>query len=55
MNLIPLILQGALAGFVAGQAFPEHTWEFFTVLALNAVLVVAYGVARSYETHQLYR
>lgn len=55
MNLIPLMLQGALFGFVAGQAFPGLTWPFWAALIANSMLVVAYGVARSYETGQLLR
>ena len=50
MNLILLMLQGALFGFVAGVAFPGFTWPFWAAVMANMVLVVAYGVARSYET-----
>ena len=55
MNLILLMLQGALFGFVAGVAFPGLTWPFWAALAANSMLVVAHGVARSYETGQLLR
>jgi apolipoprotein N-acyltransferase len=55
MNSIPLILQGALFGFVATLAFPGLTWEFWAIVFANSLLVVAYGVARSYETGQLLR
>jgi hypothetical protein len=45
MKTLFLIAQAAVAGVVAGIAFPEYTWEFWTALAANSVMVVAYGAA----------
>jgi len=40
-----LIAQAGVAGVVAGIAFPEYTWQFWTALVANSVTVVAYGAA----------
>jgi hypothetical protein len=49
MSLIPLILQGALVGWLAGTAFPGLPIEFWLVLIANSVTTVAYGVVKSIE------
>lgn len=43
MKYIFLIAQGVIFGWVAGEAFPDLTWEFFATVLTNSVLLVAYG------------
>jgi hypothetical protein len=47
-SLIPLIIQGGLFGYVAGQTF-EDPVAFFSACLANSILVVAYGAFRSDE------
>lgn len=46
MSYAILIIQGALFGLVAGWSYPinEYTAESLGLIALNAFLVVMYGV-----------
>ena len=48
MTTLILLVQGALAGYVAGLAFGTGV-EFWITVLVNAVLVVAYGIAVSNE------
>jgi hypothetical protein len=46
MNIVFLMVQCALMGFVAGVAFPGWGTGFWLTILANATLVVAYGVAK---------
>ena len=48
MTTLLLLVQGALSGYVAGLAFGTGI-EFWITVLINAVLVVAYGIAVSKE------
>ncbi len=44
-SYIPLMIQGGLFGYVAGQTF-EDPVTFFSLCIVNSILVVAYGAIR---------
>jgi hypothetical protein len=46
MSWLFLILQGALVGYTAGQAFPGWGWEFWAICLANAVLTVRYSMTK---------
>jgi hypothetical protein len=47
MSTIFLILQCGLVGFMAGVIYPNYEWQFWAVIAANAVFVTAYGTFRA--------
>ncbi len=47
MTFAVLIVQGALMGYVAGQAFTGAA--FWGICIINAILVVMYGIAKDAE------
>lgn len=49
MSYIPLMIQGALVGFMAGQAFPDHGWQFWLAIIVNAILTAMYGTMKVSE------
>lgn len=51
LSTLILVAQGALVGFMAGQAFPGHGLEFWVTIVVNSVLVVTYGQARKTEDY----
>lgn len=50
MSFIPLMIQGGLVGFMAGQAFPDHGWQFWAAIVVNATLTALYGAMRHNES-----
>ena len=48
LTTLLLVIQGAFAGYLAGLAFGTGI-EFWIAVLVNAILVVAYGIAVSVE------
>ena len=49
MTFVFLMIQGGLMGYVAGLAFPDYQIGFWLTVLANAILVVAYGIAKKNE------
>jgi len=51
MSFLPLIVQDAMVGYLAGQVFPlnEEPFAFIITTLLNAILTVTYGVMKASE------
>ena len=49
MSYIPLMIQGGLVGFMAGQTFPDHGWQFWLAIIVNAILTALYGAMKADE------
>lgn len=49
MSYIPLMIQGGLVGFMAGQAFPDYSWQFWAAIGVNGVLTALYGLMKANE------
>lgn len=49
MSFIPLMIQGCLVGFMAGQTFPDYGWQFWLAIIVNAILTTLYGAMKANE------
>lgn len=49
MSTLVLIAQGALAGLVAGHAYPEFGVGFWAAIVVNSALFVSYGALKRNE------
>lgn len=49
MSYIPLMIQGGLVGFMAGQTFPDQGWQFWLAIIVNAILTALYGAMKVNE------